>query len=288
MAKLATIIYLSVWLYSKRDYMQVISLGLFPLAVILGVISGLIFLEPDLSAAITVFILGGLLFFLAGGELRQIILFCVVALVAGTIVVKFSATGQARIGSYLAGLKDPLNSSPHVLWSLEAVYKGKLLGVGIGNSTTKLIGLPFASTDSIFAVVVEELGLLGAIVLIGLYGVLLWRGLAIASKAPDMLGSVMAAGLTFWIVIEAVINMAVMVGLLPFAGNALPFISAGGSNLISILAAIGILIGISRQSGKKAPEESNERRSYSASVDLRRRDRRRSISRPGRPASHAR
>ena len=91
--------------------------------------------------------------------------------------------------------------------------------------------------------------------LIVLYGILLWRGLAIAAKAPDMLGSVMAAGLTFWIVIEAAINMAVMVGLLPFAGNALPFVSAGGSNLISTLAAIGILLGISRQSGQKAPAE---------------------------------
>jgi cell division protein FtsW len=203
-------------------------------------------------------------------------------------VVQFSATGQARIGPYLAGLKDPLKSSSHVLWSLEAVYKGKWFGVGIGNAGTKYFGLPYAATDSIFAVVVEELGLFGAILLIGLYGILLWRGLTIAAKAPDMLGSVMAAGLTFWIVIEAAINMTVMVGLLPFAGNALPFISAGGSNLISTLAAIGILLAISRQSGKKPPAESIERRSYSASVDLRRRDRRRSVPRPGRPASHPR
>jgi cell division protein FtsW len=297
LAKLATIIYLSVWLYSKREYMHVIQLSLFPLAVILGVISGLILRQPDLSAAVTVFILGGLLFFLAGGELRQIILFCLVALVVGWIVVQFSATGKARIGPYLAGLKDPLKSSSHVLWSLEAVYKGEWFGVGIGKATTKLIGLPYAATDSIFAVIVEELGFFGAMILIGLYGVLLWRGLAISAKAPDMLGSVMAAGLTFWIVIEAAINMAVMVGLMPFAGNTLPFISAGGSNLIATLAAIGILLGISRQSGQKAQVartgaartgENNERRSYSASVDLRRRDRRRSVSRPGRPASHPR
>jgi cell division protein FtsW len=288
LAKLATIIYLSVWLYSKREYLHDTQLGLVPLGIILGVIGGLILRQPDLSAAVTVFILGGLLFFLAGGDLKQIILFCIVALVAGWIVVRFSATGQARIGPYLAGLKDPLKSSSHVLWSLEAVYKGNWFGVGIGNATTKLIGLPYAATDSIFAVVVEELGLLGAVLLIALYGVILWRGLAIAATAPDMLGSVMAAGLTFWIVIEAGINMAVMVGLLPFAGNALPFISAGGSNLISTLAAIGILLGISRQSGKKAPAESSERRSYSASVDLRRGDRRRSVSRPGRPSNHQR
>lgn len=286
LAKIATIIYLSVWLFSKREYLHDTQLGLIPLAIILGGIAGLIVIEPDISAAVTVFILGGLLFFLAGGELRQIVLFIIVALAVGWLVVKFSATGQNRFSAYLAGLKDPLKSSSHVLWSLEAVYKGRLFGVGIGNATTKLIGLPYAATDSIFAVVVEELGLLGAVILIALYGVLLWRGLVISARAPDMLGSIMAAGLTFWIVIEAAINMAVMVGLLPFAGNALPFVSAGGSNLICTLAAIGILLGISRQSGKKAPAVGNERRSYSATVDLRRRDRRRSVSRPGRPASH--
>jgi cell division protein FtsW len=286
MAKLATILYLSVWLYSKREFLHDIQLGLFPLAFILGSIGGLIYLEPDLSAALTIFILGGLLFFLAGGDMRQIIMFCLVALVAGWLVVQLSSTGRARLSSYLDGLKDPLKSSDHVLWSLESVYRGQWFGVGIGNATTKLIGLPFAATDSIFAVLVEELGLFGSFALIGLYGIVLWRGLKIASKAPDLLGSVLAAGLTFWIVIEAVINMSMMVGLFPVAGNALPFISAGGSNLISSMAAIGILLSVSRQSGKKAPVESEERRTLSASVDLRRRDRRRSVSRTRRPAVH--
>ena len=288
LAKLVTILYLSVWLYSKQEYLHNIQLGLVPLAVILGGIAGLIYLEPDLSATITVFLLGGLLFFLAGGELRQIILFVLVALVAGWIVIQFSSTGRARMASYVAGLKDPLKSSDHILWSLEAVYKGGWFGVGIGNASTKLIGLPFSATDSIFAVIVEELGLFGALCLLALYGILLWRGLVIASRAPDLLGKVMAAGLTFWITIEAFINMSMIIGLVPVAGNALPFVSAGGSNLISTLTAIGILLSISRQSGtKKVPAESSERRSYSASVDLRRRDRRRSVSRPGRPASHS-
>jgi cell division protein FtsW len=98
----------------------------------------------------------------------------------------------------------------------------------------------------------------------------------------------MAAGLTFWIIIEALINMTMIIGLIPVAGNALPFVSAGGSNLIATLTAVGILLGISRQSGQKVPADSNERRSYSATVDLRRRDRRRSVSRPGRAASHQR
>jgi len=287
LAKVITIIYLSVWLCSKREDLQIIQLGLFPLAFILGVIGGLIFLEPDLSAAATIFIMGGLLFFLAGGDLRQIVLFSVVALAAGLLVVETSTTGKARIGSYVAGLKDPLNSSDHVLWSLESIYKGGWFGVGIGQATTKLIGLPFAATDSIFAVIVEELGFLGAFGLISLYAVLAWRGLKISSRAPDHLGSVMAAGLTFWIVIEAGINMAVMVGLVPFAGNALPFVSAGGSNLLTMLAAIGILLNISRQSGQTNPV-GEERKTYSASVDLRRRNRRRSESRTRRNANPSR
>jgi len=288
LAKLVMILYLSVWLYSKQEFLHDVQLGLVPLGIILGGIAGLIYLEPDLSATITIFLLGGLLFFLAGGDLRQIVLFCLVALVAGWVVVQISPTGRTRMASYLAGLKDPLQSSSHVLWSLEAVFRGKWFGVGIGNATTKLIGLPFSATDSIFAVIVEELGMFGALGLIGLYGILLWRGLVIASRAPDLLGSIMAAGLSFWIIIEALINMTMIIGLIPVAGNALPFVSAGGSNLISTLAAIGILLSISRQSGKKVPADSNERRSYSATVDLRRRDRRRSVSRPGRPASHER
>jgi len=287
LAKVITIIYLSIWLCSKREDLKIIKLGLVPLAFILGVIGGLIFLEPDLSAAVTIFIMGGLLFFIAGGDLRQIVLFSIVALVAGFLVVSLSTTGKARIGYYVAGLKDPLNSSDHVLWSLESIYKGGWFGVGIGQASTKLIGLPFAATDSIFAVIVEELGLLGAMGLISLYTVLAWRGLKISSRAPDHLGTVMGAGLTFWIVIEAGINMAVMVGLLPFAGNALPFISAGGSNLITMLAAIGILLNISRQSGH-ITSVGEERKTYSASIDLRRRDRRRSVSRTRRTANSSR
>lgn len=280
LAKLATIIYLSVWLYSKREHLHDVQLGLAPLAVILGIVGGLIYIQPDLSATATIFILGGLLFFLAGGDLRQIVSFMIVALIAGWLVVQISSTGQARLASYVSGLRNPLQSDYQVRRSLEAIVNGNWFGVGLGNSIVKLTGLPFPPTDSIFAVVAEELGLVGATGLVGLFGLLLWRGLRIAEKAPDVLGKVLAAGLTFWIVLEAFINMAVMVGLLPFAGNALPFVSAGGSNLISTLAAVGILMNISRQSGQPAPAE--EWRPYSASADLRRRDRRRRLSRPRR------
>lgn len=287
LAKLAIVIYLSVWLFSKREQLHDIQLGMIPLAMILGLLSGLTYLEPDLSATLMILFIGGLLFFLAGGDLRQILLFLVVALLAGWLVVQISATGRQRMASYLAGLKDPLQANYQILRSLGSIVNGGWFGVGIGQASTKLTGLPFAATDSIFAVIVEELGLVGALALIGLYGLLLWRGLKASLQAPDSLGSVMAAGLTFWIVAEAFMNMGVMVGLLPPAGNALPLISAGGSNLVSTLAGIGILVNISRQGGQVHPvghpaPEPEEKRSYSASVDLRRRDRRRREPRPRR------
>lgn len=287
LAKLTTIIYLSVWLYSKRDNLHDIQLGLIPLGIILGIVGGLVLIQPDLSATVTLFMLGGLLFFLAGGELRQIVLFLILAVVAGWVVVQFSDTGQQRIHGYIAALKDPLEAHVQVRLSLRAIILGKFFGVGLGNSTTKLGVLPVPPTDSIFAVVVEELGLLGAIGLIALYGILIWRGIKIAKNAPDSLGSVMAAGCTFWIAMEAFINMGVMVGLFPIAGNALPFISAGGSSLLSTLAAIGILFSISRKSGAPAPD-TKERRSFGATVDLRRRNGRRSVPRTGRSAGHQR
>jgi len=282
LAKLVAVIYLSVWLYAKRQSLHDVGFGLIPLGVILGIIGGLIYLQPDLSAAGTVLILGGLLFFLAGADIKQIIFLLILAVVMGWVVVQFSATGRDRVDSFVAGFQDPTNASYHVQRSFEAIIKGGVFGVGLGQADTKLTGLPFAPTDSIFAVVVEELGLFGSTLLMALYGVLIWRGLVIARRAPDMLGTLLASGITFWIGMEALINMAVMVGLMPFAGNALPFVSAGGSNLVSTLCAIGIMLNISRQSGEITKLEENDWRSFGAVIDLRRGNGRRSVPRPRR------
>jgi cell division protein FtsW len=282
LAKLIAILYLSVWLYAKREYLHDISLGLIPLGVILGIIGGLIYLQPDLSAVATVLLLGGLLFFLAGGDLKQIGVLLAAALIVTWFFTQVSPTGRQRVNDFLLGIKDPTQASYHVRRSFEAIVNGGWFGVGIGRARSKLTGLPVPPTDSIFAVIVEELGLFGALILLGLYAILIWRGLTIARRAPDMLGTLIASGLTIWIGVEALINMAVMVGLLPFAGNALPFISAGGSNLTASLAAIGILLNISRQKGE-ATLEDEERRSFSAVADLRGWNRRRRVPRSRRP-----
>jgi cell division protein FtsW len=279
LAKLVAVIYLSVWLYAKRQNLHDVGFGLIPLGVILGIIGGLIYLQPDLSAASTVLILGGLLFFLAGADTKQIILLLIAAIVMGWVIVQFSVTGRDRVDSFIAGFQNPTDASYHVQRSFEAIIKGGIFGVGLGQADTKLTGLPFAPTDSIFAVIVEELGLFGSVLLMSLYAGLIWRGLVIARRAPDMLGTLLASGLTIWIALEALINMTVMVGLMPFAGNALPFVSAGGSNLVSTLFAIGIMLNVSRQSGESARIEENEWRSFGAVIDMRWRNGRRSVSR---------
>lgn len=278
LAKLVSIIYLSVWLYSKRQVLHDISFGLIPLSFIVGLVGGLIYQQPDLSAAGTVLLMGGLLFFLAGGDWKQIVLFLVGTLAIGWLVVQISPTGQQRVSDFLVGLRDPTQASYHLRRSFEAIVHGGWFGVGIGRAESKLTGLPFPPTDSIFAVIVEELGLLGAMITIGLYAALVGRGLVIARRAPDMLGTLLASGLVLWIGIEALVNVSVMVGILPFAGNPLPFISAGGSNLVASLAAMGILMNISRQRGALLPED-EERRPYHATVNLRGWHRRRRIPR---------
>ena len=281
-AKLMIIIYLCFWLDSKKDSINKVSFGLVPLAGIVGVTAGLILAQPDVSAAATVVVLGGILFFIAGGKLRQILLVLLVTGVLGFLVVKISSTASTRLMDYWNGLQDPEQASDHVKWSLEAIINGGIFGVGIGRSTTKFIGLPVASTDSIFAVIAEETGLLGAFLVLALYIAFIWRGLTIAYRARDDLGKWLASGITIWITLEAAINTGVLVNLLPFAGNALPFISSGGSSLVTVLAGVGILFGISRQS--KLQPAVSERSIPHAVVDLRRGDWRRSVPGPVRPS----
>jgi cell division protein FtsW len=275
LAKLAVVIYLAVWLFARREQLSSVSFGLLPLSVILGILGGLILLQPDLSATATIFIIGGIMFFLAGGDIRQIVIFLVVGVIVGWVVFRFHPTGSQRLSEYLISIKDLTQAPLHLSRSLEALVKGSWFGVGIGRAETKLTGLPVPPTDSIFAVISEEVGILGASSVVILNVILLWRGLKIAQFAPDGLGRLMAAGLSIWLALEAFINMAVIVGLVPFAGNALPFISYGGSNLVVSLAAIGILSNISRVSSRS---QEKEERSLNAVIDLRRRDRRWGVS----------
>ena len=279
-AKVAIIIYLSFWLSKRQQVLSKINVGMFPLTVIIGVIAGLIVAQPDISAGATVAVIGVLLFFLAGGDLKQIAIFIVLMLLAGAFVVAISTTGTNRLKEYVTVLQNPVLGSDHIRRSFEAVIKGGFFGVGIGKANTKSTGLPLPHTDSIFAVIAEETGVLGSVFLFILFGLLLWRGLVIARRAPDQLGSLLAFGFVGWIVLEALMNAAVMIGLIPFTGNSLPFFSAGGSSMIACLAGIGIVMNVARQS--IMGQETKGRSSSNAVVDLRRRDGRGSVSRADR------
>jgi cell division protein FtsW len=283
LAKLLTIVYISVWLYSKRERLNNIFFGLIPLGMIVGLVGGLILAQPDLSAAITIILLGGVLFYMADAEIRQIILVVLLIALVGFFFIMISSNGRERLIDYWNGLQDPTSASDHVRYSLRAIVEGGLFGKGLGKGTIKVIGLPVAWTDSIYAVIAEELGIVGAGVIMVMYIIILWRGISIAQKAPDQLGRLLAGGIIFWITWEAIINMGVMVNVFPFAGNALPLISTGGSSLVSVLVAIGILLNISR-AGYNQPEQT-DRRFFGASLGKRRRDRRRRVSRPNRTAS---
>jgi cell division protein FtsW len=279
MAKAVIVIYLSFWLYNRKDSLNDVQIAYIPLVLILGVTFSLIMLQPDLSAAITVVMMGVLLFFLAGGDWKVILLVVILVLLVGIPLIYVYPTGRERITSYLTSLNNPLESSYHIQRSLEAVVKGGWFGVGIGQADTKFTGLPLAPTDSIFAVIAEETGIMGGFIMVVLYTVLIWRGFVIAKNAPDQLGALMAFGLTTWIGIEALMNMAVIVGLIPFTGNALPLISAGGSSMVVTLTSIGIIMNISRTS---MMHKASERNPHSAVVDLRRRDGRGRVSRRNR------
>jgi cell division protein FtsW len=284
LAKLVIVIYLAVWLNSKGEMINQIGFGLVPLALILGLVGGLIAIQTDVSAAVTVFALGLLLFYMAGGSLVQIFFLLIIssALGSGIVALRKPEVYQ-RIVDFWIGIRD-INTigSEQIAKSFTAFIDGGWFGVGLGRGVAKLVLLPVPHTDSIFAVVGEELGFIGSSLLVLLYSLLLWRGMMIAKKSPDGLGSLLAAGLVFWIVFEAYVNIAVIIGLLPVAGNPLPFVSQGGSNLVVTMSAVGIILGVGRRA--ELERRKQERRSLGAVVDLRGRDRRGSVPGFSRPA----
>ena len=286
LAKLVIIIYLAFWLIEKKEYLNSNNWGILFLMMVIGAFCSLILIQPDLSATITVFIMGSVMFFLGGADLKQLPKLFLVALACGLFVLVFSSTGQQRLVEFISGLKDPAQGSYHIIRAIEGIVKGGIFGVGIGKSTVKFTGLPFAPTDSIFAVIVEEEGILGATVVVLLYFVILWRGIFIAKQAPDEVGKLLASGITIWILLEATINICVMLNMLPFAGNALPLISYGGSSLATILTGFGLIMGVSRVT--MIQKDELEGRPLVAAVDLRRDDGWRSVSSSRRPANYGR
>lgn len=271
LAKLSIIIFLSYWLSYKQEVLKSLTLGLIPVLGMIFIIAFLILIQPDTSAAITVVVLGMIMFFIAGGNKRHLLMMVIIGAFVFAVGYFLFAKVSTRINDFVSGLSDPAQASYHIQRSMEAILRGGWTGVGIGKGVVKLTGLPVAWTDSIFSVILEETGILGGSVFITLYLIILWRGYVISAQAPDVFGKLLSAGITVWIGLEAFMNIGVLVNVLPFAGNALPFVSSGGSSMILSLTGIGILVSISRISA--IINLKNERTAPDAIVNLRRRDR---------------
>ncbi len=271
-AKLAFVIYIAAWLASKGDKIRDVTYGLVPFAVLLGVVTGLILLQPDLGTAILIVATAVAMFFIAGAEVSQLFIGLLAGGPAFYVVIVDSGYAYNRIGSFFNLGSDPQGMDYQVMGVLSALRAGGIVGRGLGSGTQKLLPPYVYHTDTIFSVVGEELGLLGCLVVIGLFLFIAYRGLVISFRAPDTFGTLLAFGVTSWIVFQAMIHVAVNTGTLPFTGITLPFVSYGGSSLTMCLGAVGVLLSISREGRERELRTS-------AAFALRRRDGRPRLSR---------
>jgi cell division protein FtsW len=279
LSKLAIIIYIADWLSSKGEQIRRVSYGLIPFAILLGFITGLVVLQRDLGTATLIAITALAMFFIAGGNLFQILVSGILGGITLYLLITRSAYRMARLTAFL----DPLNSDPlgngyQIRQILIALGSGGLTGLGLGASRQKFGYIPASHTDGIFAILGEELGLIGAVAVIGLFAFFAYRGFRIATAAPDGFGTVLASGVTCSLVFQAIINMGVVTASLPFTGIPLPFISFGGSSLLVSMASVGLLLAVSRRTMPEVAEEEERREDH----HLRRRNRRTRLSGSGR------
>ncbi|MGQ9909956.1 MAG: FtsW/RodA/SpoVE family cell cycle protein [Candidatus Flexifilum sp.] len=246
LAELIVVIYLAAWLSSKNTKVGTILNGLLPFGILLAVIGGLVMLQPDLSTAATIFVVAGVMYFLAGANLYHLAGVGAVLGVGGYLLSQRFSYAQDRVSSFASGLTDLTQTSYHTQQAIIAFINGGWTGVGLGQGRQKFGFLPAPHTDSIFAVIGEELGVLGAMFVVALFIVFVFRGLSIARRTRDPFGGLLAAGITIWVIVKALLNIAVMLSLVPPTGVALPFISFGGSSLVVVLAGSGLLLSVAR------------------------------------------
>jgi cell division protein FtsW len=237
--KLSFIIYLSAFLSKKKPFFHFVG--------ILGLLVALIMLEPDLGTTIVIVTSSLTVFFVSGVNLIYFLCLGGLGLVSGLLLILSSSYRRERLMTFLDMGKDPLGASYHIRQVLLALGAGGLWGLGLGASRQKFSYLPEAMTDSIFAIIAEELGFFGAVAVIILLLSVVWRGFAIARKAPDSFGQYLAIGISSSIGIQILVNIASQVALVPLTGVPLPLISYGGSSLIVVLTSIGMLLNISKQ-----------------------------------------
>lgn len=247
-AKMAVILFFSHSLAQNQDLVGDFRYGILPYLGLLGLFIILLALEPHFSCIILLACVGGILLFVGGAKLKHLGLICgaFLTLVVGMIIVE--PYRMKRIVSFLDPFADLQGSGWQIVQSLYAIGSGGIFGVGLGQSRQKYQSLPEPQNDFIFSVLAEELGLFGVAILIVLFAFLIYRGIKIAAKAPDLFGSLLVTGIVGMIAMQVLINIAVVTSVFPVTGMPLPFFSYGSTALIITMAEMGIVLNVSRQS----------------------------------------
>lgn len=245
-AKLAVIFFFSSMISVNAEKMSTFKYGVLPFVIVLAVVGGLMFLEPHLSGMILIFGVGAALMFIGGTHWAWFAGAIGAIGVGGAAAISFLDYARQRVATWLDPFLDPKGDGYQIIQSLYAIGSGGLLGLGFGNSRQKYLYLPEAHNDFIFAIVCEELGFIGAIIILVLFALLIMRGYWIALHARDKFGSLLAAGISTMVALQTVLNIGVVTGVLPVTGAALPFFSYGGTALLILLAEMGVVLSVSR------------------------------------------
>jgi cell division protein FtsW len=245
-AKIVVIVFVAALLERRMDRIAEAPSTLVPIGVVVAAIVALILPEPDLGTALMILMITAVMIFAAGISYHYVVGLFLVTLPALYLLVMASDYRRRRVVAFLDPWADPLGNGYQMVQSMIAVGTGGLFGRGLMGGVQKLFYLPEPHNDFIFAVIAEELGLMGASVVLACFCVIAWRGLRTAVRAPDRFGAFLAIGLTAMVVLQAFFNVSVVLGVVPPKGIPLPFVSYGGSSLLANLVAMGILLNISQ------------------------------------------
>ncbi len=245
-AKLALVIYIAQFYTRKNNLIKNFKKGILPILIVSGIIFLLVLLEPDLGTATLLLALVFIILFANGAKIWHLLGLTTVSIPGIFFIIFQEPYRKERFLAFLDPWADPLDTGYHIIQSLLALGSGGLFGVGLGNSHQKFLYLPEPGTDFIFAIIGEELGFLATLLVVLLYLVIAWKGLKISYNTNDRFGSILAMGITVMIVVQAMLNIAVVTASVPITGITLPFISYGGSSLILFLFSVGILLNISK------------------------------------------
>ena len=245
LAKLGLILYLAAWISNKERGIKSIGQGLIPFGIIMSILGGILILQSDLSTFGIMLIIALVMYFVGGSSIKNFAALLGFASAAGALLIYFVPYRFNRILSLLNPGHDPLGIGYQINQALFALGSGGLLGLGLGQSIQNSI-VPEAMGDSVFAIWGEETGFAGSILLLVLFLIFAWRGFRIAKNIDDRFASLLAVGITSWVVVQAFIHIGSIIGIMPLTGLPLPFISYGGSMMVSVLGASGLLLQLSR------------------------------------------